>query len=273
MTTKKMTWDQAIRHVLVQERKPMHYKEVADRIMSAEPPLVETKTATPEIVVGTTLSLLAKDGNSGVIKPSGARGIYMLKTGSDGAQSQLVEAEEETNLTDEEELEIIKVSAYGLFWERDKVCWNPGKGKSLQYELPGTADGADSPVDFGGQAGVYILYNGAIPVYVGRTTKDHLFKRLQEHTIDKHKSRWNRFSWFGFRAVNEESGQLSTAEEQSFSTSQLIEILETVIIEGFILPSNNKAGDSLGTLYRQFEAPEVTKERHQEIVAALKAVL
>ena len=273
MTTEKMSWDQAILHVLDQGRKPLHYKEVADQIMSAEPPLVKTKTATPEIVVGTALSRLAKDDNSNVIKPGGARGIYMLDTGSGGAQSQLAEVEEETNLTDEEELEIIKVSAYGLFWERDKVCWNPGKGKSLQYELPGTADGADSPVDFGGQAGVYILYNGPIPVYVGRTTKDHLFQRLRDHTTDKHKSRWNRFSWFGFRAVNDESGQLSTAEEQSFSTSQLIEILETVIIEGFILPSNNKAGDSLGTLYRQIEAPEVAEERTQKIIAALKAAL
>ncbi len=46
-----------------------------------------------------------------------------------------------------------------------------------------------------GNSGVYVLYNKGKLYYVGITTQD-LFWRLDCHTRDKHKGKWDKFSVF-----------------------------------------------------------------------------
>lgn len=46
-----------------------------------------------------------------------------------------------------------------------------------------------------GNTGLYVLYKGDELYYVGITDRD-LFWRLYQHTIDKHKSKWDKFSVF-----------------------------------------------------------------------------
>jgi hypothetical protein len=40
------------------------------------------------------------------------------------------------------------------------------------------------------------------PYYVGLTSRAPLGDRLKQHLSDYHEDRWERFSWFGFRAVS-----------------------------------------------------------------------
>ena len=93
------------------------------------------------------------------------------------------------------------VKSFGLFWRRDEVEWNPGTGN--QFRLLGR-NGERLPglwlADFQDQTGIYILYGNHGGYYVG-LTKQSLGRRLKDHTIDDHAEQWDRFSWFGFRAV------------------------------------------------------------------------
>lgn len=98
----------------------------------------------------------------------------------------------------------MQIQNYGLFWRRDEVEWNPGKGKS--FELLGRR-GINKPniqiANFRYQQGIYILYGSYGPYYVGlaNSSKRGLGKRLEEHTVDDHWNSWDRFSWFGFKKV------------------------------------------------------------------------
>ena len=100
----------------------------------------------------------------------------------------------------------MQILNYGLFWRRNEVDWNPGKGKD--FELLGRI-GVNRPniqiADFRLQQGIYILYNSYGPYYVGLANaggeRRGLGDRLREHTTDAHKYNWDRFSWFGFKRV------------------------------------------------------------------------
>ncbi|MGN6237032.1 GIY-YIG nuclease family protein [Dyella sp.] len=96
------------------------------------------------------------------------------------------------------------IKSYGLFWRASEIDWNPGKGSKGAFRLLGRR-GANSPglqvCDFRYQQGIYILYGNFGPYYVGLTRKQGLGKRLKDHLSDQHEGLWDRFSWFGFRAV------------------------------------------------------------------------
>ncbi len=97
------------------------------------------------------------------------------------------------------------IKAYGLFWREDEVDWSPGQGKLFRLlgrkgsNLPGLR-----VADFRYQHGLYVLYGDYGPYYVGLTYTS-LGKRLKDHRHDAHGGRWTRFSWFGFRKVQEKT--------------------------------------------------------------------
>jgi hypothetical protein len=99
---------------------------------------------------------------------------------------------------------LVFVKSYGLFWRRDEVEWNPGTGTKGGFRLLGR-QGKYLPglrlADFRHQKGIYILYGNHGPYYVGLTKKQGLGNRLKDHLYDSHGGEWDRFSWFGFRAV------------------------------------------------------------------------
>lgn len=100
----------------------------------------------------------------------------------------------------------MQIKCFGLFWRRDEVDWNPGKGNKDAFRLLGRR-GKNQPTlrvaDFRFQQGIYILYGNHGPYYVGLTREQGLGKRLKDHLTDKHAERWDRFSWFGFQKVLE----------------------------------------------------------------------
>ena len=52
------------------------------------------------------------------------------------------------------------------------------------------------------KAGSTSFTQTTVPIYVGLVGKERLGPRLRDHfRKDRHRGKWNRFSWFGFRKV------------------------------------------------------------------------
>ena len=132
----------------------------------------------------------------------------------------------------------ITVTSYGLNWRLDDVDWNPIRGRLLGKAEAGNSD----PVDFAGQDAVYLLKEGNGIVYAGQTSADTsptgLYSRLRQHYRNK-MDRWNTFSWFGFRPVNEKDGQLLPAKGTA-TTGEVIDLIEAILIEALPAPALNK---------------------------------
>src|SRR5271169_3793502 len=96
------------------------------------------------------------------------------------------------------------VHAYGLFWRADEIDWHPGRGARGKFRLLGRK-GKYLPIlkigDFREQKGIYILYGNLGAHYIGLTRKQTIGTRLKQHLTDDLQGMWDRFSWFGFRAV------------------------------------------------------------------------
>lgn len=101
------------------------------------------------------------------------------------------------------------IQSYGLFWRADEIDWHPDSRARDKHGVARTAllghRGVQAPTlevaDFWRQQGIYILYGNYGPHYVGLATTTGLGRRLRDHLHDRHKRQWDRFSWFGFRAV------------------------------------------------------------------------
>lgn len=141
------------------------------------------------------------------------------------------------------------VRAYGLFWSRDEVDWQPGAGG--HFRLLGRVGSKAAKlrvVDFRDQRGLYVLYSKHGPYYVGIVTRGLLGRRLRQHTLDEHGSRWDRFSWFGFRQVLRSKNldgtcRLRELAESAFgSPIGVISSLESVLIQVLGTPGNTKHG-------------------------------
>ena len=93
------------------------------------------------------------------------------------------------------------IQAYGLFWYRDEVLWKPGAGRSNSFRLLGRRGATRNTIrlaDFREERGIYILYGDHGPYYVGLAKDSAIGSRLRTHNQDRHKDKWDRFSWFGF---------------------------------------------------------------------------
>lgn len=102
-------------------------------------------------------------------------------------------------------------------------------------------------INFAKQHAVYLLHHYREIVYVGQTVgpKASLAARLREHTRSPPlHSRWNRFSWFGFRKVihHDSGGELGEAHLPiGFTVRDLMSIVEAILIEA-VEPRNNRQG-------------------------------
>ena len=160
------------------------------------------------------------------------------------------------------------VNAFGMFWERSKVKWDP------EPKILGSQSGA-KPVNFCGQKGVYLLHDSQGVVYVGRTTDQSLGKRLYQHTTDRLTGRWTRFSWFGVFPV-ESSGELKLDSDFSkVDIDTVIVTMEAVLIEGLEPRQNRKRGDAefQAIEFLQVEDPKLETNRKLSLIQELAAKL
>lgn len=256
----ELGWKEAIIKVLSASAEPMHYTDIAEAI--AEQGLRTDFGATPAASVNATISVsIQNDADRSPFMRVGRR-LYALRT-PDSAPlpaGSLVYAQEE------EEDETGLINAFGMYWWRNKVFWS-------SLRLLGQQQPGNTPVDFSGEKGVYLLHDGRDVVYVGRTTEQPLGARLKQHTVDRLNGRWDRFSWFGVYPVAE-NGSLSPGVTDSFSLENLIATMEALLIEGLEPPQNRKRGDEFRAVeFLQVEDPEIQKSHIVQLMDELKKKL
>lgn len=256
-----MSWREAIERVLREEGRAMHYSEVSEKVLSNG--YYRTDGATPDATVNAQITTSIKyDGDKSPFVKVG-RGVYALRTlgglpatpvkpdnlpseptaTTTTALAQLAEPEQDDSI----------IKCLGMYWQRDLVVWRNDP------KVFGKQQAQSKPVDFGGQRGIYILYDHHTVVYVGRSVDRPLGRRLFEHTVDRLGSRWNRFSWFGLFDVTDE-GKLIEVPLR-VSPPSLIGTLEALLIEALEPPQNRKRGDDFSVVeYLQDVDPEL-KER------------
>lgn len=262
MTTQELRWEEAIVNTLQDADAPLHYQRITEII--GERGLRTLTGATPAVTVNSYLNSMTKKGHASYderIRKVG-RGVFEFASNGDFPAPE--QDEQELDGIDDEEQDsnpdlIVRVPAFALHWDKDKVKWTSG-------EILGRENQNASIVNFADQKGVYILHNVYSVAYVGRTT-DNLYNRLRHHNRDHKSGRWNKFSWFGFRGVDKD-GNL-TAMPTEVDPKHLISILESVLIEALAPPVNGRRGDHMGLLYEQVPHPDVAKNQSRAFLRSL----
>ena len=265
MTSREMDWQEAIITVLQDAGEPLHYQRITELI--GERGLRKLSGATPANSVVGYLSRMTTEGN--LIYDERiqrvARGVYVFADPTNPApepqQDEDVADTEEFDTIDEGQSatasQIVSVPAFGLYWEKAKVNWGRGSSGILGRQAAGSEE-----IDFSEQHGVYLLHKDRSVVYVGRTT-DSLRKRLDWHNRDVKAPRWNQFSWFGFRGVDD-TGQLNPLPGE-IDTGHFVAILESVLIEALEPPVNGRRGDYMGVLYEQVSDPMIQAQEDAKL--------
>lgn len=260
----EVEWRDAIVEVLKQEPGlPLHYQRVTELI--GERGIRSLTGFTPTQTVNRDLNSLSNPEhpayNPNIQKVGTRTGRYVFVNPSDPIpEVDGAGADEEEGEETFETAQAVRVCAYGLHWEEERISW--GKG-----EILGRQRGTSSRVNFAEQKGVYLLHQGDSAVYVGRASHGFLHARLNRHRRSSKALRWNNFSWFGFREVNDDGrlGDLSGA----LDSHQLIVILEAVLIEALNPPVNGQRGEGMGELYEQVTSPDIAAQQSREFLQRL----
>lgn len=259
-----LKWKEAIEKVLTEEKKQLHYTEIAELI--AERGYRKSLGATPQDTVSANLTTDIKTKKEKSIFAKTAKGYYVLRE----FLNQPVD-----NDTDDNESEIVNdkivkkdsykiINAYGIYWSRNLVHWK------TQPDLLGVQQIGATEVNFKEQIGIYLLHDSRETVYVGQAIEQSLGKRLKDHTTDRLAGRWDRFSWFGFYPVTEDANLNLDVKFKDFTIQNLGDILEAVLIESIEPRQNRKQGNTfVGLEYLQLEAPEIKKRLRQQIIKEL----
>jgi hypothetical protein len=254
-----LAWRTAIEKVLGDADGAMHYKEIADQIVSRG--LRKNVGATPPATVNANLTTsIAKDGNESPFQKVG-RGEYILKKQEkkrpNQAAKEVPQTKTKSDTASEDQYDII--TSFGMFWRRDFVDWNASP------RLLGMQQIGAEPVNFYSQLGIYLLYDGREIIYVGRSTDRPLGKRLYEHTLDRLSTRWDRFSWFGLLPVSDK-GKLHELPN-SYVATKIVPALEAILIEALEPRQNRKRGDDLSAVeYLQQEDPEIDRKKKKALL-------
>ena len=271
-----MSWKDAAKKVLEEAGEPLHYTDITERILDQG--LKINFGATPAATVNATINAAIKtEGSAGVFERT-EPGEYGLRTWG------------KPSLKPDDDADSGSLEAFGMYWQRNDVYWaskprllGRTHPKADRVDLAGqqgvvvlpaalprhdvywaskprllgrTHPKADR-VDLAGQQGVYLLYdeNGVV-VYVGQATKQSIGQRLAQHTKDRLRGRWQRFSWFGIRPVDED-GRLGLVAAGTITPARLTSTLEALLIEA-LEPRQNRAGSSYsGIEYLQVTDPKL----------------
>jgi HB1, ASXL, restriction endonuclease HTH domain len=254
---KELTWRKAIEAVLSSAPGAMHYKDITDKIIKDG--LRSSLGATPAATVGAELyAAIKREGEKCPFQKIG-RGLYILKARAGITHTPSIPIEEPE---EEQEVQYDVISSFGMFWRREAVEW-VATPKILGMQQIGAQS-----VDFHGQLGIYLLYDGREVIYVGRATDRPLGKRLYEHTADRLRTRWDRFSWFGLCKVSE-TGELGKMPE-IHAAHKIIPAVEAILIEALEPRQNRKRGDDLSAVeYIQKEDEAIQKKRVKQSVEAM----
>jgi len=147
------------------------------------------------------------------------------------------------------------IKVYGEFWRPDFVYWGT-KGPGGGGRLEGTAriEKTDLTVDNWKQTGIYILYQDRDLLYVGKAARNDLGARLRHHLTDQLAGRWNRFSWYGVRPVDKNTGALKEIDPSLLHAQYVLPEVEAILISA-TEPRLNKQRVQLGADVLILEQP------------------
>ena len=257
---KNMPWEEAIQTVLADADGGLHYTDIAERIIGSK--LRANVGATPAQTVAANLSTSLRDDPKSPFLKVG-RGIYALRAVTEQATKDQGDATAANDADQSEETGALR--AFGMFWQRSLVSWT-GAAKLFGRQGAGATN-----VNFANQVGVYLLHDRERVIYIGRAT-DTLFARLKSHTVDRIGGRWDRFSWFGLRAV-EDDGTLSESRVP-WSQEVVIETMEALLIESLEPPLNRRRGDNFsGIEYIQAIDPQIGLAKKGKILEELSELM
>lgn len=116
-------------------------------------------------------------------------------------------------------------------------------GECWEYEKSGWGKCGRLKVNFATQIGIYVLYRGDKPIYVGRACKGKgtIGKRLDYHWKRRNKRRWTSYSWFGFKP-DRNDGTLGNPPNKAVGYEAEICDVEALLIYLLNTPRNDIAG-------------------------------
>ena len=268
MPEQEISWREAVLQVLEDADEPLHYRDIAAEILNRG--LKRSAGKTPsDTVAGIISRLRSEEKRLDIVKSQ--PGYFHIRAAIDtSATPEQEEANDDLDATDAQRN--LAVAAYGLHWERDKVDWSARR-------LYGWDDANSNPmgnyddfaINFANQQGVYLLHSWDAVVYVGRTIAENngLFQRLHaHHSAPAWSAKWERFSWFGIRRVNSETGELYDGPDNA-SKQVVSSLMESVLIETLRPAFNRRQGDYMGTLYRQLVDPDIAEREARELMRRL----
>ncbi len=262
----ELTWKEAITKVLDEEKKALHYTEIAELI--AEKGYRKSLGATPAMTVSAQITVDIKNNQEKSMFARVDAGVFILRKFLDDKTELLTEEISQEKPAKKEEKTTVErlrfVNSFGIYWNRDLVHW-----KSIPNLLGIQQIGA-TEVNFKDQIGIYLLHDNREIIYVGQAIEQMLGQRLKQHTTDRLSGRWDRFSWFGFYPI-EESGKLNKdVKFENITVQDLGNILEAILIESIEPRQNRKSGNLFsGIEFLQQEAPELLKKKKEELIREL----
>ena len=246
----------AITKVLRDHGAPLHYQDITSSILDQS--LHTLAGVTPERTVNAYLNQMTKLGHPWYVNNirKTTRGVFEYFDPSNSPD--VLEPTDESDDGDEDGVTEadtkVRVACYGLHWDRSLVDW--AKSEVLGRAYPGAV-----AINFADQKGIYLLHQERFTVYVGQT-QDSLYNRLRHHNNGK-QARWDKFSWFGFREVQEQSGELEPLSSQ-IDVARFTDLLEAVLIEALAPPVNSQRGKHMGTLYQQAASPSILERQRRD---------
>jgi hypothetical protein len=268
----ELKWKEAIEKVMSEERKALHYTEIAELI--AQRGYRTSLGATPQDTVSAQITTDIKKGHS--IFEFVYRGIFILKefvnetNDCNEVQEAIVDNKETVSARKKRINNNGKIiNSFGIYWNRTLVHW-----KSAIPDLLGIQQIGAKEVNFKDQKGIYLLHDSRETIYVGQAIEQPLGKRLKDHTTDRLAGRWDRFSWFGFYPVNDDGRLNLEAQFKDFTIQHLGDILEAILIESIEPRQNRKQGNSfIGLEFLQQEAPEIKQKQKKQLLDDLSKLL
>jgi len=256
----ELKWKEAIEKVLEEEKKALHYTEIAELI--AERGYRKNLGATPQDTVSANLTTDINSKKDKSIFAKVDKGIYILKKFvEDGALPTTTESKKRTIAQKSTSEKIKIINAFGIYWNRNFVHWKTSP------DMLGIQQAGAKEVNFKDQIGIYLLHDSRETIYVGQAINQSLGQRLKNHTTDRLGGRWDRFSWFGFYPVSDEGNLITRITLENISPQNLADIIEAILIESIEPRQNRKQGNlMLGLEYLQQEAPEIDERRKKQIM-------
>lgn len=246
---KKLTWREAIEKVLNKSTQSLHYVEITNRIISDN--LLDSYGATPVNTVSATITSAIRTEAENCPFIRVAPGVYWLKTKINEIQPTSFQAESDE---DDSEQKYKIITSYGMYWRRDAIEWKSDP------QILGMMRKESQSVDFSKQIGIYLLYDGREVIYVGRTDKKRLGKRLSDHTTDRLATRWDRFSWFCLLQIDENVNLKNLPD--TYNSEEMCPAFEAILIEALEPRQNRQQGEGLSAVeYLQYIDPEIENRR------------